>query len=270
MATVKDTISILKRLAPEEHAYNKEYDNVGLLFGDDNARIDKVLICLDTTDSVIDEAIKLKCNLIISHHPFIYMPLKRVNAEDLIGRKILKAAKHGINIYSSHTNLDFVKDGINDFLAVKLGLKFIKPLEPYISSDEGFGRIGELPNRVSAQEIKKNISVLLNDNFVRIVGSTSTQIKKVAIINGGGGGDTKYIDMALGLKADCLITADVKHHVAVYARELNFPLIECQHYTMEHAYLARLIQLLKLELKAAKYDIELLQSQEDKNPRSFG
>ena len=267
MATIEEVIGILKNFAPEEHAYKEEYDNVGLLFGDKNAPVTKLIVCLDATESVLDEAIKLGAELIVSHHPFIYAPLKRINADDLAGRKVLKAARNGLNIYSAHTNLDFVKDGINEYLAVSLGLRNIKPLKPYISEFAGFGRVGELSNRVSCAALKDEIKTFLNDDNVRVVGDLKSQIKCIAVINGGGGGDTQYVDMAAAESADCLITADVKHHVAVYARELGIILIEPQHYTMEYAYLARLCKILKIEAKSRKYKVEILQSQVESNPR---
>jgi len=267
MATVEQAIGMLKDFAPEEYAFKEEYDNIGLLFGDKNARVKKLVVCLDATESVINEAIKLGAELIITHHPFIYSPLKRINAEDLIGRKILKAAKGGLNIYSAHTNLDFVKDGINDYLAVSLNLRGIKPLNPYISEAAGLGRVGVLPNKVFCSVIKSEIETLLNDTHVRVIGDPAAQVKTLAVINGGGGGDTKYVDMAVAAGAECLITADVKHHVAVYAREMGVTLIEPQHYNMEYAYLARLCGILKIEAKSRKIEVEILQSQAENNPR---
>lgn len=267
MATVGEIVGILKDFAPEEYEYKEEYDNIGLLFGDEQAEVTKLLVCLDVTETVLDEAIKTGAELIVAHHPFIYYPIKRINADDLIGRKILKAAKHGINIYSAHTNLDFVKDGINDYLAVSLGLRNITPLKAYISALEGFGRVGDLSNRVFCSVLKGEVETLLNDSHVRIVGDLTDQVKRIAVINGGGGGDTKYIDMAAQAGADCLITADIKHHVAVYARELGITVIEPQHYNMEYAYIARLCQILKIEAKSRKTGIEILQSRSENNPR---
>ncbi|MCL2797272.1 MAG: Nif3-like dinuclear metal center hexameric protein [Firmicutes bacterium] len=267
MATVEQVIGMLKDFAPEEHAFKEEYDNVGLLFGDKTAPVTKLVVALDATEAVIDEAVTLGAELIVSHHPFIYCPVKRINAEDIIGRKILKAAKAGINIYSAHTNLDFVKDGINDFLAVSLNLREIKPLTPYISEQAGFGRVGELQSKVFCSVLKGEVEMLLSDMHVRVIGDLTAQVKRVAIINGGGGGDTKYIDMALSAGADCLITADVKHHVAVYAREAGLTVIEPQHFNMEYAYLSRLCRILKIEAKSRKTKIEILQSQAETNPR---
>lgn len=268
MARVADVIEMLKNFAPEEYVQKDEHDNVGLLVGRTTNKVKKVLCCLDVTQKVIDEAIDLKVDLIVSHHPVIFYPISSVTDKDVLGRKILSAIENGISIYAAHTNLDFVEDGINDYVAKMLGLIDIAPLDAYISDNAGFGRIGKLPGKITGMQLKKEVQQGLNDNFIRVIGDADRFVSKVAIINGGGGGDTSYVDMAVNLNADCLITADVKHHVAVYAADLGLLLIEPQHYTMEHVYIARLVQILKLEAKSTKANIEIIQSKADINPRT--
>lgn len=267
MATVGEIINTLRNFAPEDFQFKSEYDNVGLMLGDERATVTKVMCCLDVTANVINEAASEGAELIISHHPLIWSPLRSITADTVDGRKILAAAKAGISVYSSHTNLDFVKDGINDFVAFSLGLRNIEPLDAYISDEEGFGRVGNLSNKVYCTVLKGEVESLLKDNYVRIIGEPLAQVKRIAVINGGSGGDTKYIDMALKANADCLITADVKHHVAVYARECGLTVIEPQHFTMEHIYISRLVQILKIEAKSNKLNVEILQSSSENNPR---
>ncbi len=267
MATVEQALKMIKNFAPEEYEYKKEYDNIGLMLGDMNASVNKVLCCLDVTERVIDEAVNIGANLIISHHPFIWNPVKNITASTVQGRKILKAAKNGINIYSAHTNLDFAKDGINEYVAGALGLRNIEPLDKYYSDEIGFGRVGELSNKVYCTVLKGEVENVLHDSYVRIIGEPLAQVKRVAVINGGGGGDTAYIDMALAAKADCLITADVRHHVAMYARESGLTVIEPQHFNMEYVYISRLVQILKIEAKSSKLDLEIVQSSVENNPR---
>jgi len=267
MSTIFQITNILKAFAPEEHVFKPCNDNVGLLLGNDKAIVKKVLVCLDATDAVIDEAIALQAQLIISHHPFIFAPIKRINARDLLGKKIIKAIANGINIYSSHTNLDFVAGGINDFLASGLGLRNISPLDPYIDSQAGFGRVGELPNKMPAIEFKELVAQFLKDKNTRLIAKENASVKRIAVINGAGGADTSSIDMALKAGADCLVTADVKHHVAIYASELNLTIIEPDHYSSEHIFINRLTQILKIEAKSQNLGVEILQSKQDKNPR---
>lgn len=267
MATVEQVLKLVRNFAPEEYEYKKEYDNIGLMLGDKDAQVEKILCCLDVTERVIDEAVSVGAGLIISHHPLIWHPPKNITTETVQGRKILKAAKNGISIYSAHTNLDFAKDGINEYVANAIGLRNIEPLDKYISDDVGFGRVGDLSNKVYCTVLKGEVENVLSDNYVRIIGEPLAQVRRVAVINGGGGGDTAYIDMALAARADCLITADVRHHVAVYARESGLTVIEPQHFNMEYVYISRLVQILKIEAKSSKLDVEILQSAAENNPR---
>ena len=265
--TVGQALKILRDFAPEEYGYKEEYDNIGLIIGDENREVTRVICCLDATMSVIDEAIAIGAELIIAHHPMIFYPIKNVTSSSVTGRKLLKAARHNIAVYAAHTNLDFVRDGINDYVAQLLGLHNVTNLKPYADETTGYGRVGELSNKVYSSVFKGEVESVLHDPYVRTVGEPYAQVKRVAVINGGSGGDTKYVDMAINAGADCLVTADVKHHVAVYALESGITLIEPQHFTMEYCYIARLVQYLKIEAKARKTEIEIVQSQTEHNPR---
>ncbi len=265
MATVKDVVALIESVAPEKNKC--DFDNVGLLVGRSNALVRRVLVCLDATTDVIDEAIKKNVQLIIAHHPMIFNPIKSVSDDTVLGNKILTAVENGIAIYAAHTNLDFTAGGINDFVAELLGLTEVTALEPYISESEGLGRIGKLPSRAFAGVLKGEIEELFRDRGVRIIGEPYSPVSRVAVINGAGGGDVEYVDRAKAAGADCLITAEVKHHVAVYAMESGLTVIECQHYTMEHCYLTRFMQMLKMEATHEKIDVEIIQSQRDVNPR---
>ena len=267
MARVKDVMQIMQKIAPREHYFSEEYDNIGLIVGDENAEVKKVLCCLDVTNDVLNEAIKIGADMIVSHHPMIFAPIKNVTTQTVTGSKVYTAIKNGIHVFAAHTNLDFVRDGINDFLAAELGLLNVKVLYPYISEVEGFGRVGTLTSKQYCTVLKSELEVVLKDKYIRIVGEPFNEVLNGAIINGAGGGDTKYIDMAIEAGADCLVTADVKHHVAVYAKDRGLTLIEPQHFTMEYAYITRLVQILKIEAKARKLDFEILQAANEVNPR---
>ena len=265
--TVGQAVAMLKDFAPEEYAYKKEYDNIGLILGDENAPVSRVLCCLDATEGVIDEAIRTGAELIVSHHPMLFRPINQINGSTVLGRKLLKAAQNGIAIYAAHTNLDFVSGGINDYVAQLLGLHNITVLDPYVNEENGFGRVGDLSSKVYISVLKGEVETVLRDSYVRTVGEPYAQVKRVAVINGGGGGDTSIVDAAIAAGADCLITADVKHHVAVYAYESGLTLIEPQHFTMEYCYISRLVQILKIEAKARKTDLVIEQSKVEHNPR---
>ena len=265
MASVKDIIALIESVAPKENKC--DFDNVGLLVGRKEAQVNKVMICLDATKEVIYEAIKSGAQLIISHHPVIFDPIKAVSSETLLGEKIILAIENGIAIYSAHTNLDFSLGGINDFVAEAFSLNEVTTLDPYISENEGLGRVGKLSCPCTAKELKDRIEKILNDKYIRIIGEPNALIKKVAVINGSGG-DIEYIDMAEKVGADCLITAEVKHHVAIYAREKGFTIIECQHYTMEHSYLESFTELLKEKAVLETLSVEFMQSKRETNPKN--
>ena len=125
---IKDVISEIEKFAPT--AYQESYDNSGLLVGDKNAEVKGVLLSLDCIESVIEEAIKLKCNLIIAHHPIIFVGLKRLTGNNYVERVVIKAIQNNIAIYACHTNLDNVKNGVNAKIAEKLGLTNLKILSP--------------------------------------------------------------------------------------------------------------------------------------------
>lgn len=265
MAKISEVIALANSIAPEE--YKCGFDNVGLIVGRREADVRRVMVCMDVTNDVLREAIEKEVTLIISHHPMIFGGIKTVSDDTVLGNKIVTAIENGISIYAAHTNLDSVKDGINDFVAELLSLTDLSVIDGYVSESEGIGRVGNLGSKMLAGVLKGQVETVFKDKYVRLIGEPYTLVSRVAIINGGGGGDVEYIDIAKKKGADCLITADVKHHVAVYAKDNGMTVIEPQHYTMEHCYLTRLTQMLKIEAAANKLEVEIFQSQQDINPR---
>ncbi len=126
-AHLADIIGLLNQLCPPDLA--EDWDNVGLQVGDPTAEISKVLVCLDAEEVAVEEALRLGAQLIISHHPLIFRPLKRLTPADMTGRVLFQAIKENISIVSAHTNLDRAADGLNDWLAQRLGVTDMVPLE---------------------------------------------------------------------------------------------------------------------------------------------
>ena len=125
---IKDVAAYLESLAPP--ALQESYDNTGLLTGDPNARVLGVLVTLDCTESVVEEALALKCNLIVAHHPIIFKGLKKLTGQTYVERTVIKAIKNDVAIYTAHTNLDNVYQGVNKKIAEKIGLTNTKILAP--------------------------------------------------------------------------------------------------------------------------------------------
>src|SRR3954462_8218212 len=128
MITIKEVITHLESIAPL--AYQESYDNAGLITGNMNTPVNGILLCLDSTEEVIDEAIKNNCNLVIAHHPIIFSGLKKINGKNYVERTIIKAIKNDIAIYAIHTNLDNIKKGVNNKIAEKIGLQNLQMLLP--------------------------------------------------------------------------------------------------------------------------------------------
>lgn len=198
-----------------------EYDNVGLLVGDGREKVTGVLVCLDCTDEAISEAVKMGANLIVTHHPVIFEPLKSVTEQSLVYRLI----RNGISLISAHTNLDQADGGVNDALAEAIGLVSIEK----IADSEGFSyRIGEYDEPMTSEELVKKVSEKL-DLPVKYVGN-SAFIKRVAVCSGSGG---SMLADVLAAGVDAFVTADVKHNVFMDAHAAGLTLIDAGHFNTE-------------------------------------
>lgn len=125
---ISEITSYLEQLAPP--SLQESYDNSGLLIGSALTEVEKVLVCLDVTEEVIDEAVKKGCGLIIAHHPLIFSGLKRLNGISYVERTVIKAIQNNVAVYALHTNLDKVSDGVNRKIGEKLGIKKMRILSP--------------------------------------------------------------------------------------------------------------------------------------------
>lgn len=210
----------------------EEWDNVGLMVGDENSQIDRILVCLDVNDKTIDEAIEKNCNMIISHHPLIFKGIKSVRASDTMGNRIIKLIKNNICVFSSHTNLDIATNGTNDTLAKLLNLEKIDNLFEKENSNVGLGRVGEFAEAIPFKEAINRVKEALSLNNLVVTGDLDTKIKKVGICTGAGG-DIDFIVQAMSKCCDLYITGDVKYHNAQVADDLGLCLIDSTHYASE-------------------------------------
>lgn len=211
--TVKTIYDFINSLAP--FATAEEWDNPGLLVGNPRQEVGRVLVALDATDGALDTARAVGADLIITHHPVIFAPLKRLSADSIPYR----LAQEGIALVAAHTNLDKAQGGVNDTLAAVLGLTDVTVAE------DGYTRIGTLPVEMTAKEFATHVAKHL-DTAVRYAGDGS--VRTVAVC-GGGGGD--FIGDCIGL-ADAYVTGEVKHHEwLATANSIN--VIEAGHYATE-------------------------------------
>lgn len=229
--TVRDVLEILEKWLPAKNALPG--DNVGLLVGDSGTEVTKILVCLDCTSENILYAKSLGANLIVTHHPVIYAPLKNVTESS----RAFKLIKNGIACISCHTNLDMAKGGVNDCLCNALGIKNLTSL--YEEDSEFFSNMGELENALSSKELAKHVKNVLGGNIRYSIGKNP--IKKVAVCSGAGG---SMLEAAILSGCDALITADVKHSLFITAAEHNFTLIDAGHYHTENLIVKPLAKFL--------------------------
>lgn len=229
----KELIERMENDFPVEKAY--DWDNVGLLAGRDDKEIKKIYVALDATDDVIKEAIEWGADMLLTHHPLIFSPLKKINNQNFIANRIIKLIQADISYYAMHTNYDIVK--MADLASERLGLVDTKPLE--ISSwneKEGLGKIGYLKTddymelKEYAQVVKKAFGL----NEVKVFGALEKQIRKIAILPGSG---KSAIEEAILQNADVLITGDIGHHEGIDAISRGLAILDAGHYGIEHIFI---------------------------------
>lgn len=255
-----EIINIMEEYASPNLAEN--WDNVGLMVGDRDSYINKILVALDIDDYVIDEAIEKKCEMIITHHPFIFKGVKSIDASDVIGSRIIKLIRNNICVFSSHTNLDIAKNGTNDTFAKLLNLKNIDNLFDKENSDIGLGRIGFLQKKITLLELVNNVKEILKlDNLV-ICGDLDTKVEKIGICTGSGA-DVEFILQALSKNCDVYITGDIKYHNSQVAKDLGLCLIDATHYASEAIIIPTICDYINSCSKRLNMDVECIASNVD-------
>ena len=239
MILCSELINFVEDFAPA--ALAEEWDNVGLLIGSEKKKIGRILLSLDLCNAVIEEGIQLKADVILTHHPILFSPTKRVIENTNEGKKIIKLIQNDICHIAVHTNLDSTVGGVNDVLADTLGLKEYKPpVNPTI-----MGRIGEI-NEMPFKDFICLVKERLSLPFLKYTGSLNDYVKKIAVC-GGNGGD--YINGYAMLGADVLVTSDVKYHQAQEAYERGFKVLDTGHFETENLVLQKIKSLIENRFK---------------------
>ena len=260
MIKVNNIIKEMELLAP---TYLKEdFDNVGLMVGDKNKEVKKVLLALDCTLKVIEEAKKENVELIITHHPLIFKRPSSITTDTLQCKKIIELIKNDISLYSSHTNLDSVENGLNDTIVSILGFDNSKILEKNKRDDKaGLGRIVSLNESIQLEDLISKIKKSLNINNLRVV-KGKDKVNKIAIINGSG---QDFIGKAVALGADCIITGDTTYHFASDYKEMEISILDVGHFASEQITFFNVMENLKEKFK----DVEFITSTVEEDPFSF-
>lgn len=228
MATVKDIYNFIDNMAPFNTA--EEWDNSGLLVGDENKTVNKIIFALDCTEDVINQATSCDADLIVTHHPIIFKPLSELTADSLP----YKLIKNDISIICAHTNYDKAINGVNDILCNSVELENVEHV------DGACLNVGVLTNEMNSKEFAHFVKSKLN-GVVRF-NNIEKSIKKVAVCSGSG---SDYLSLAKNLNCDALLTGDGSHHSFLDADEMGILLVCAGHFETENIAIKPLAEKIK-------------------------
>lgn len=231
MATISEIAAYLEERVPS--SLKLDYDNVGLLCGFPDKEVTRVLCALDVTGEVIAEAEELGAELILTHHPVIFHPLKRVLATDEVGSKIIGLLQKGISAICLHTNLDAADGGVNDALSVAIGALIRKKLP--------VGRVVELPQEESMDDFLQRVHTFLRASGIRYY-DAGRPVHRI-VVCGGAGGD--LIEEALSDGADTLLTGEIRYDEWLTGREMGVNLVDADHFCTENVVIPVLVDMLR-------------------------
>ena len=243
-----EVIACLEKIAPNCFAEN--WDNVGLLAGREDKEVKKILLALDPTSDVVEEAVSWGADLLITHHPLIFSGIKSVTTNDFVGKRVFQLIYKDICYYAMHTNFDVM--GMADAVADQLELEKCRVLDVTYQDDiakEGIGRIGELSRTMSLEECAKYVREKCKLSGVKVFGEPDQLIDTVALVPGSG---KSYINLALNRGAQVLITGDIDHHNGLDAVERGMAVIDAGHYGLEKVFVTYMEEVLRRELPDIK------------------
>ena len=239
---VRDIKNYLDQRFPLTNAESFDQNAIGLAIGDENIEVSGIMLTLDLTKEVILEALKEGCNMIISHHPFLFNPIQKVLFKSEKGEVIKLMCDNNLSLYSMHTNLDVGEGGVNDTLANLLGLKDIKIINDEASFGNylRYGKIDEMKLKDLALFVKKTFNL----TGVRVLGDLDKKIKTVGVV-GGSGAHPSDIMTAVYAKVDCYITGEVHLNNSQLASYYGLSLIEVNHGVEKYVFTSLIKELKK-------------------------
>ena len=257
---VKDLLTILNELASFDLA--ETWDNVGLLVGDPDTDISGVMVGLDPTMDLFEEAVSARVNTVITHHPLIFHPQTALRTDQVTGKLVKKAIDQQLTVIGCHSNLDVVPGGVNDVFAESLGLKNIETITGG-EAGVGFGRIGNFPATVTADAFLKKLSQALDVQTLRIAGSLPEKIKTIAVCGGSG---SDLAEQAFKLGAQIYVSGEIKHSTARWAEAAGFCIIDAGHFATENLIVPALVETLTKQLIKKGLRMDILSCSQQQNP----
>ena len=268
MARVSDILAAAESLWPTNLA--DDWDRPGLIAGSYSAQVSKVLLAVDLTHDVMQDAKAGGFEMVVTHHPFLLKGVYDIREDSGKGSVLAEAIRNGISLFAAHTNADVVEDGVSAVMARALGLSAIVPLVRTLNEKVGHGRIGHLAETLSLLEFSRLVARALpaTAGGVRVAGDASMPVKRVALC--GGAGDS-FITAAAASGADVYVTSDLRHHPVQDALEQSkaavkpFGLIDVSHWAAESLWL----ETAAAQLSSAVSDVKFVVSDLRTDPWEF-
>ena len=230
----------------------EDWDNVGLLVGDDGQDVHHVFLALDLTEDVLEQAVEAQADMIITHHPMIFRGMKKINNHDFTGRKVLSLIRHNISYFAMHTNYDVM--GMAELSADYLKLKDRQVLSVTAETkqgQQGFGRVGRLPEPMSLKDCALYVKEAFSLNDVRLYGDPEQIAETAAICTGSG---KSMISDALEKGAQVYITGDIDHHTGIDAVAQGLAVIDAGHYGTEYIFMEYMKEELQRRIPEAEVE----------------
>ncbi len=225
---ISEIIDAITAFAPLN--LQESWDNSGVQVGDVAAECSGVLLCVDATEIIIDEAIARGCNLVLAHHPLLFRGLKQIVGQTLVERTVLKAIRGGITVFSAHTSLDSTLGGISWEMARMLGAKVERVLSPSAANPSvGLGVVATLPEPMAPEAFAQKVKAAFGSPACRCTALPSQPISRIAMCGGAGG---EFIPLAIAAGAQAYISSDTRYHDFVDNASSIF-LVDIGHYESE-------------------------------------
>ena len=256
--TVTDICLFMNELAPVKYA--ESWDNPGLLLGHLAQHVHKIMVALDLSPEVAEQAIEQECDIIITHHPYYFSLPKTFAVTDTKMEVLYELIKHDIALYAAHTNLDAAKGGVNDVLAARLGLDEVTEIPRKDCPEQGLARIGVLDEPMALKEFAAKVRDDLGAEHLTYAGGDEP-VYKVAVV-GGSGAD--FMEDALAAGADTLVTGDLKYHVAQKALNLGLNVVDGTHQLTESPVVDKLEQVLQAWCEESGRHFAVIRAEEDR------
>lgn len=236
----RDIMDVIEKSYSKTYAL--EWDNVGLLAGRDDKEVKTIYLAVDATDEVVKEAIAMKADMLITHHPLIFAGMRKITNQEFIGNRLIKLIQNDISYYAMHTNYDVM--GMAELSGKMLHMKKAEVLEVTGYSEisntsdtagcpEGIGRIADLEHAVTLRQCAHEVKQAFSLESVKVFGDLDSKIRRAAICPGSG---KSVLGRTVEKGADVLITGDIGHHEGIDAVAQGLAVIDAGHYGIEHIF----------------------------------